>query len=381
MTAYMTSTPTMGAGSPGRKTRDFRGRTRANQALRLFIGIPRLSGCRYHARLTRNWRLVARMQLEEIKALVNGRPAARRPRSSSGWPATSCWSTRSPNTSSAAAASACGPCRSCWRPGPAATAASKHVRRRRDHRIHPHRHPAARRRRRRLGPAPRPRHRQRGLGQRSERAGRRLPLFALVPDDGRARQHAHHGRDGQRDQQDRRGRSAAADERARPGHHRRALLRGHLPQDREAVRGRRADRRDPVGRSAEIEQRWSITAGTSALPSSSSTTRSTTGQRRGTRQEPGRRPGRGQADAASYLCACALAAERRGATAPQRSRPAASKSWRASPPSIESTGGLAYTARLARRENDLAIEALADCPSRRTAGPSALADFAVERTY
>ena len=49
---------------------------------------------------------------------------------------------------------------------------------------------------------------------------------------------------------------------------------------------------------------------------------------------------------------------------------------------IESAGGLEYTARLARREASLAIEALAGIPDsayRRALG--ALADFAVTRTH
>ena len=49
---------------------------------------------------------------------------------------------------------------------------------------------------------------------------------------------------------------------------------------------------------------------------------------------------------------------------------------------IESTGGLAYTARLARREAALAIEALTDIPeSAYKQALRELADFAVERTY
>jgi len=49
---------------------------------------------------------------------------------------------------------------------------------------------------------------------------------------------------------------------------------------------------------------------------------------------------------------------------------------------IESTGGLEYTARLARREADLATEALADLPeSAYRAALRELADFAVSRTY
>lgn len=49
---------------------------------------------------------------------------------------------------------------------------------------------------------------------------------------------------------------------------------------------------------------------------------------------------------------------------------------------IESTGGLAYTARLARREATLAIEALADLPeSAYKQALRTLADFAVDRTH
>jgi len=49
---------------------------------------------------------------------------------------------------------------------------------------------------------------------------------------------------------------------------------------------------------------------------------------------------------------------------------------------IESTGGLAYTARLARREATLAIEALADLPdSAYKQALCELADFAVDRTH
>jgi octaprenyl-diphosphate synthase len=49
---------------------------------------------------------------------------------------------------------------------------------------------------------------------------------------------------------------------------------------------------------------------------------------------------------------------------------------------IESTGGLAYTARLARREATLAIEALADLPdSAYKQALRELADFAVDRTH
>jgi octaprenyl-diphosphate synthase len=49
---------------------------------------------------------------------------------------------------------------------------------------------------------------------------------------------------------------------------------------------------------------------------------------------------------------------------------------------IESTGGLAYTARLARQEAALAIEAIATLPdSAYKQALRELADFAVERAY
>jgi octaprenyl-diphosphate synthase len=48
---------------------------------------------------------------------------------------------------------------------------------------------------------------------------------------------------------------------------------------------------------------------------------------------------------------------------------------------IESSGGLEYTARLAQRETDLAIEALADLPdSAYKQALRALAEFAISRT-
>jgi octaprenyl-diphosphate synthase len=49
---------------------------------------------------------------------------------------------------------------------------------------------------------------------------------------------------------------------------------------------------------------------------------------------------------------------------------------------IESAGGLEYTARLAQRERDLAVEALADLPDSAYAQAlRALADFAISRTH
>jgi octaprenyl-diphosphate synthase len=49
---------------------------------------------------------------------------------------------------------------------------------------------------------------------------------------------------------------------------------------------------------------------------------------------------------------------------------------------IESAGGLEYTARLAQRERDLAVGALADLPdSAYLQALRALADFAISRTH
>jgi octaprenyl-diphosphate synthase len=49
---------------------------------------------------------------------------------------------------------------------------------------------------------------------------------------------------------------------------------------------------------------------------------------------------------------------------------------------IESAGGLEYTARLAQRERDLAVGALADLPdSAYSQALRALADFAISRTH
>jgi octaprenyl-diphosphate synthase len=49
---------------------------------------------------------------------------------------------------------------------------------------------------------------------------------------------------------------------------------------------------------------------------------------------------------------------------------------------IETTGGLEYTARMARREKELAVEALGQLPaSNYRSALVSLADFAVARTY
>ena len=105
-------------------------------------------------------------------------------------------------------------------------------------------------------------------------------------------------------------------------------------------------------------------------------------RQRAARQEPRRRPRRGQADAASYICA----ADRQRGAARASSGTASSKAARrelaAVTAAIESTGGLAYTARLARQEAALAVEALAELPeSAYKQALRELADFAVERNY
>ena len=167
----------------------------------------------------------------------------------------------------------------------------------------------------------------------------------------RPRRHAHHGGHGGRDQHHRRGRSAAADERQRPRHHRAALPRGHLPQDRPAVRGRRADGGDPARRRRRPwSRRWRTTAGTSALPSSSSTTCSITAP---TATELGKNLGDDLAEGKPtlpliYALAPRLAEETaRMRVAVER---AGSRIWRPITRTIESAGGLEYTGRLAQGE-------------------------------
>ena len=92
------------------------------------------------------------MTLEEIRALVAADLVAvddviRDPPEELRSP----WWTRSPSTSSPAAASACARCWWCWRPGACAAASGERPPRGgRLHRVHPYRHAAARRRGRRL---------------------------------------------------------------------------------------------------------------------------------------------------------------------------------------------------------------------------------------
>ncbi len=177
-------------------------------------------------------------------------------------------------TSSPAAESACVPCSSYSPPMPPAHGHGPHPGRRTD-RVHPHGDPAARRRRRRVGAPPGTRDREPCVREPRLRAGRRLPILARIPDDGRARLRRRHPRDGRRDQHDRGRRSHAAHELGRPGHDRDPVHGGHLSQDRAAVRGRRADRSDRRARPAGSRPRSRATASTSASRSSSSTTRST----------------------------------------------------------------------------------------------------------
>ena len=108
-------------------------------------------------------------------------------RSCGAWAATSRSSTRSPTTSFTTAANGCGRSPCCSPPAPAAPGEPEPRRGGRHHRVHPYGDAAARRRRRQLGPAPRPANGERRIRQPGERARRRLPLLALVPDDGRAR--------------------------------------------------------------------------------------------------------------------------------------------------------------------------------------------------
>ncbi len=101
---------------------------------------------------------------------------------------------------------------------------------------------------------------------------------------------------------------------------------------------------------------------------------------RATRQEPRRRPGRRQADAASYICAAGTATRTSGGSIRRSIEQGSAAELAAITAAIESTGGLAYTARLARQEAALAIEALADLPdSAYKQALRELADFAVER--
>ena len=101
-------------------------------------------------------------------------------------------------------------------------------------RVHAHRDAAARRRRRRKRDAARQARRPHAVGQRGERAGRRLPARPGVQDDGRGRLAA-----GARDpvlgrRRHRRGRGDAARRRQEHRHHRGRISRRHPRQDRRS---------------------------------------------------------------------------------------------------------------------------------------------------
>ena len=103
--------------------------------------------------------------------------------------------------------------------------------------------------------------------------------------------------------------------------------------------------------------------------------------RRGARQERRRRPRRGQADAAADLRDGPLVGGRHGATRAAVEH-GGLEELETVTRTIESSGGLEYTARLARREADLAIDALGRLPeSTFSRALRELADFAVGRSY
>ena len=112
------------------------------------------------------------------------------------------------------------------------------------------------------GAASRPRDGQCAVRQRRQRAGRRLPVLARLPDDGLGEPHARAGSAGRCDQRDRRGRGAAADEHARPRPGGRRLPARDPLQDRQAVRSQRpAGRRARRGRSRTSRRPAPTTAG------------------------------------------------------------------------------------------------------------------------
>ena len=222
------------------------------------------------------------------------------------------------------------------------------------------------------------------LRQPGERAGRRFRLLARVPDDGHARLAARHGDHGRRDQRDRRRRSAAAHECARSRHHRSsatsksstarpaalfeagaevaAVLAGAAAQVQQAALARYGKhlgtayqlvddvldyQSDPATRGKNLGD--DLAEGKPTLPLIHALRHGNDEQRALIRQAIEE----GNAERLEQITAA-----------------------------IESTGGLAYTARLARREAALAIEAIAILPdSAYKQALRELADFSVERTY
>ena len=122
--------------------------------------------------------------------------------------------------------------------------AARRLLRRRPHqarrrgRVHAHRDAAARRRGRRERHAPRQARRPHAVGQRGERAGRRLPARPGLQDDGRGRLAARARHPVLRRRRDRRGRGDAARRRQEHRDHRGRISRGDPRQDRRAVRRR-----------------------------------------------------------------------------------------------------------------------------------------------
>ena len=116
-------------------------------------------------------------------------------------------------------------------------------------RVHPQRDAAARRRGRPERAASRPRDRQCDLGQQARGAGRRLPVRARLPADGRGRLARGPGGARQRLGGDRRGRGRAADDRQRRQDHRGSYLEvvGARPRRCSPPRPRSA-RWSPSGR-------------------------------------------------------------------------------------------------------------------------------------
>ena len=127
---------------------------------------------------------------------------------------------------------------------------------RRGGRVHAHRDAAARRRGRRERHAARQARGAHAVGQRGERAGRRLPARPGVQDDGRGRLAARAGDPLVGGGRDRRGRGDAARRRQEHRDHRGRVSRGDPRQDRRAVRrglrGRPGDRRPAQGRAGGL---------------------------------------------------------------------------------------------------------------------------------
>ena len=95
---------------------------------------------------------------------------------------------------------------------------------------------------------------QRDVRQCRQRAGRRLPLFPRLPDDGVGEPHARARGAGRRHQRHRRRRGAAADEHARRRSGGGRLPARHPLQDGQAVRGQRPPGRGLAGADTDVEE-------------------------------------------------------------------------------------------------------------------------------